>query len=271
MYSPKRFASRVGNIGQKLPDPFHDLARENIHFRRGSTVMLAGIPGSFKSVIALNMLTEWAKHGTSVLYFSADGDEFTVVRRLAGILTGDDADTVESAMVRRDTARYEAALAQLQGVEFEYERFEFEELVVRVKSYEAIYGAYPDVLVIDNLINFASSPFAFDEMQSFLNELDGLSKEIKSHVLVLHHAKLPDANQNKRNPTPLSQPPRDDEIQGKMTQYPSVALTIGADNLNLNIAVVKNRHGRQYRDASHFTPFVVLPNMQVRSAVGARR
>ena len=145
-----------------------------------------------------------------------------------------------------------------------------EELTVRVKSYEAVYGAYPDVVVIDNLINFASSPFAFDEMQTFLNDLDGLAKEIKAHVLVLHHAKIPSVGPNPRNPALPGQPPRDDEIQGKMTQYPSVALTIGADNLNLNIACVKNRNGRQYPDASHFLPFVVLPNMQVREAPGRR-
>lgn len=270
MYTPWRFASQIGNIGQKLPDPFHDLAREGVHFRRGTTVMLAGVPGSFKSVVALNMVARWAKHGTSVLYFSADGDAFTVSRRLAGILTGDNADVVESNMVRRDYSRYEQALKQLQGTEFEYERFEFEELVIRVKSYEAVYGAFPDVLVIDNLINFASSPFAFDEMQAFINELDDLAKEIQSHVLILHHAKLPDGNPRARNPIPAGQPPRDDEIQGKMTQYPAVALTIGADNLNLNLACVKNRNGRQYRDASHSVPMVVLPNMQVRETHGAR-
>ena len=82
MYSPKRFAGRIGNIGRKLPDPFNSLGRENIHFRRGSTVMIAGKPGAFKTVVALNMVAKWAEHGTSVLYFSADGDEFTVVRRL---------------------------------------------------------------------------------------------------------------------------------------------------------------------------------------------
>jgi hypothetical protein len=227
--------------------------------------MFAGVPGSFKSVLALNALVTWSRHDVSGMYFSADGDEFTVVRRLAGIVTGDDSDVVESAMVRKDMAKYEAALSELGGWEFEYERFEFEELVVRVKQYEAVYGAFPDALVIDNLINFASSPFAFDEMQTFINDLDGLCKEIKCHALILHHAKLPDINPRARNPRPIGDPPRDDEIQGKMTQYPSVALTIGADNLNLRIACVKNRNGRQYRDASHSIPFVVMPNMQARA------
>jgi hypothetical protein len=265
MYSPWRFGSRVGSIGQKLHNPFPALAREDIDFRRGTTVMIAGVPGSFKSVVSLNALYQWALHGVTGMYFSADGDEFTVVRRLAGIVTGDDSSLVESAMVRKDMAKYEAALAELEGWEFEYERFEFEELVVRVKQYETVYGAYPDVLVIDNLINFASSPFAFDEMQSFINDLDGLAKEIKALGLILHHAKLPDINPRARNPRPIGDPPRDDEIQGKMTQYPSVALTIGADNLDLRMACVKNRNGRQYRDASYSIPFTVMPSMRVQA------
>lgn len=263
MYTPKRAFSRVGSIGQKLPDPFKSLGREQIHFRRGATSMIAGVPGSFKSILALNMVANWAQAGTSVLYLSADGDEFTVVRRLAGIVTGDNADVVESKMIRHDVDRYEKALADLEGVEFEYERLDFEELVIRVKSYEAVYGAYPDVVVTDNLINFASSPFAFDEMQAFVNSMDELCKEIKAHGLILHHARLPDRKQNSRNPLPPGLPPADHEIQGKMTQYPTVALTIGKDNLSLNLACVKNRNGRDYPDASRYLSFTVMPNMQV--------
>lgn len=270
MYTPKRAFNRVGSIGQRLPDPFRALGREQIHFRRGATSMIAGVPGSFKSVVALNMVVEWARNGIRTMYFSADGDEFTVVRRLAGIITGDDADVVESKMTRRDVDRYEQALAELEGLEFEYEQFEFEELVIRVKQYEAVYGAYPDVLVIDNLIDFASSPYAFDEMQSFIKELDGLAKEIKAHVLILHHAKLPDRNPNARNPIPAGAAPPSHMIQGRMTQFPTVAITLGADNLNLQAACVKNRNGRQYPDASKSIGFVVMPNMQVRETAGYR-
>lgn len=264
MYTPKRAFGRVGNIGQPLPDPFRSFGREQIRFRRGATSMIAGVPGSFKSVLALNMIVTWARLGVTSMYFSADGDEFTVVRRLAGIITGDDADIVESKMVRHDVDRYEQALSTLKGVEFEYEQFEFEELVIRVKQYEAVYGAYPDLLVIDNLIDFASSPYAWDEMQGFIKECDGLAKEIKAHVLILHHAKLPDVNPNSRNPPPPGQPPAAHMIQGRMTQFPTVALTLGADNLNLRAACVKNRNGRQYPDASKSIGFVVMPNMQVR-------
>jgi hypothetical protein len=225
--------------------------------------MVAGVPGSFKSIWALNAVYEWSKNGVSVMYFSADGDEFTVVRRLAGIITGDNADVVESRMTRNDTERYENALATLDGIEFEYEQFDFEEMVIRIKSYEQVYGAFPDVIILDNLIDFVSSYTAFDEMQALIKEFDGIAKEYKLHVMFLHHAKLTTPPKPSR-PVPLWQPPRDDEISGKLTQLPTVALTMAASALNLNVACVKNRNGKQYRDASHFAEFVVHQNMQVR-------
>lgn len=270
MYTPWRAINRVGEIGQKLPDPFRVFGREQINFRRGATSMIAGEPGAFKSVVALNMVVTWAENEVSTLYFSADGDEFTVVRRLSGILTGDNADVVESNMLRHYVDKYVTAMKdRLWGVEFEYEQFEFEELVARVRQYEAVYGAYPDVIVVDNLIDFASSPYAWDEMQAFIKQLDSLNKETKSHGLVLHHAKLPDQNPNARNPPPLGRAPASFEIQGRMTQFPTIALTLGADGLNLNMACVKNRNGNQYKNASRQLAFNVLPNMQVRE-VGFR-
>jgi hypothetical protein len=265
MYSPRRFRKRVGNIGRKLPDPLKSLAREGIHFRRGAVSMIAGTPGSFKSVLALNMVVTWAEAGMKVYYFSADADEFTVVRRFAGILTNDDPQHVESQMVNHRTGDYEAQFGlHLQGVEFEYEGFdEFTTLVQRVKSFEAVYGQYPDVLVIDNLIDFVSSPMAWDEMQVMIKALDALSKEIKAHILILHHAKLPDANPNARNPRPLDQPPADYEIQGRVTQFPRLVLTMAAESLHANLACVKNTNGPQYRDARHTIPITILPSMRV--------
>ncbi|HYS44588.1 MAG TPA: AAA family ATPase [Geobacteraceae bacterium] len=263
MYSPYRFASRIGNIGQKLPDPYRSLARQGVYFRRGNVAMAAGPPGSFKSIWALNVVSEWSGQGITTLYFSADGDEFTVVRRLSGILTGDNADLVESRMVSHDVDRYEKILSGLR-VEFEYEQFDFEDIVIHVKSYEAVYGAYPDVIVLDNLIDFVSSPFAFDEMLVLIKHLDGLAKEIKSHVLLLHHSRLPDIRPNERKPRPMGQPPADHEISGKVTQIPALVLTMAAAALNLNIACVKNRNGKQYRDASHYEQFSVSQNMRIR-------
>jgi KaiC/GvpD/RAD55 family RecA-like ATPase len=263
MYSPHKYACRIGNIGSSLPDPFPSFGLEKIHFRRGGTSLIAGAPGSFKSVLALNMLASWARQGVSSLYFSADCDEFTSIKRLAGIITNENLDTVERRMINGDHERYEKALATLDGVAFEYEQMGFEDLVIHVKSYEAVYGAYPDVIFIDNLIDFVSSPSAWEEMIELIRDLDGFSKEIKSHVCILHHAKLGGKDEQKDKDRVPGQPPADWEIQGRVTQIPRLALTVGAWGMTLKVACVKNTNGPQYRDASRWMDFRVYDNMQV--------
>src|ERR1035438_3939122 len=56
MYSLRKFNGRTGNIGQALPDVFPSFALARITFRQGATSMIAGPPGSFKSVTALNLI-----------------------------------------------------------------------------------------------------------------------------------------------------------------------------------------------------------------------
>lgn len=266
MYSPHKFAARIGNIGSPLPDPFNSLAIHKIQFRRGATSMIAGAPGSFKSVLALNMLAEWSRHDVGGMYFSADSEEFTVVKRLSGILTGDDIDRVEQKILRGDRRRYEAELKRLKGVEFEYRQMDMQGLANHIKQYEAVYGDYPDVVYIDNLIDFVDSPDDWGGMLVMTRELDALAREIKSHICILHHAKLRTDSPNGKQQSSYSRgrPPADWEIQGKVTQIPRLVLTVAAENLSLKVACVKNTNGPQSRDASFAIDFQVLNSMQVK-------
>lgn len=264
MYSPYRFASRVGNIGTPLPDPYHTFSLAQVQFRRGATSMIAGTPGSYKSVFALNLLAAWGLQGISGLYFSADSEEFTVVKRLSGILTGENLETVERRILRRDR-RYQQELKKLQGVEFEYAQMDMRGLAVHVKSYEAIYGEYPAVVFLDNLIDYVDAPDDWGGMLSMTRELDALAREIKSHICILHHAKLrtPPVTRGEAKPPPPFRPPADHEIQGKVTQIPRLVLTMAAEGPVLRIAAVKNTNGPSCRDGSAFLEFQVLTSMRV--------
>ena len=268
MYSPYRFADRVGDIGQPLPDPFKQLADNRAKFRRGATSLIAGTPGAFKSVMALNMLVTWAGQGIGSLYFAADSDEVTVVNRLTGIVTGVNVERVERQMMEDKGKRqeYKARLYEdLPGVEFEYEQMDFEDVVKHVKSYEAVYGKYPDVIFIDNLIDFVESPTDYGGMLEFIRSMDGLSKEIKAHVCILHHAKLRDSNKsdNDSDDKDPMQPPADWEVQGRITQLSRLVLTICAVGLHVNMSVVKNTLGPQTREASRVFSFEVYASMKV--------
>jgi hypothetical protein len=268
MLSPYRFASRIGNLGKPLADPFKTFGLHRVHFRRGGTSLIAGAPGSFKSVLALNMLTEWGKEGLDCLYFSADSDEITVVKRLGGILTGDSVETVEHNIMKRETARYEHALKTLRNVEFEYMQMDLDRISVCIKQYESVYGDYPAVIFLDNLINFVDSPDDWGGMLTATRDLDALARQIGAHICILHHAKLPSPNPNK--PPPQFRPPADWEIQGKITQIPRLGLTIAAQGMNLRIACVKNTNGPQARDASVSWGFTVTSSMRIQETEFAR-
>ena len=263
MYSPYKFNSRVGNLGAALPSPYPSLEVAKALLRFGATSMIAGTPGSFKSVDALNMCEFWARQGIGSLYIAADSDEFTVANRLSGIITGESMESIERKLVTGDTALiapYAAALKTLKGVEFEYEQMNIDGVQQRIKAYEQVYGQYPPVVFIDNLIDFVDSPDDFGGMLVFIRDLNAIAAQTRSHICVLHHAKLRDGNARKADD---GRPPADWEIQGKVTQLSRLVITLTANGLDLNKAVVKNTLGPQHRDASEWTTYRVEPSMRV--------
>jgi hypothetical protein len=255
MYSLAKFASRTGRIGRPLPDPYGIFSLRNIRFRAGATSMIAGKPGSFKSVLALNLLARWAREGLSAVYFSADSDEFTVARRMAGILTGASSETVDADFEANNYAAYMDALASLGSVRFEYRAMEVDHIASRLAAYEAVHGDYPDLVYIDNLINFASHPQAWDEMGSMLIEFDSMAREMKSHFCVLHHAS--EGWGAHSDPVPNA------AIQGKLTQIPRLVLTTAANGRAMAVCATKNTNGPMDPDARNPMFFTVEPSLNV--------
>jgi KaiC/GvpD/RAD55 family RecA-like ATPase len=270
VYSPYKASHRIGNIGAPLPTPYElfDDRRVKVTFRRGSVSMIAGVPGSFKTALALNLVRAWADKDVCTQYFSVDSDESTITQRLSGIITGYNMDEVENRL-QRDRTYFDQELYDKLGdnVCFEYINMGWEPMVYHVKSFEQKFGGYPDLIVIDNLIDLASSVYAFDEMQEIIKNADGLAKKTKAHVMILHHAKL--ASEERKNNDERADwevygmPPADHEIQGKMTQFPTLVLTLGAYGMDIRMAVVKNRFGPQHRNADVSYPFRVNYSMRV--------
>lgn len=257
MFSIHKFLSRTGRLGTPLPTPYPIFDIERVKFRYGGTSMLAGKPGSFKSILALNLMTRWAEMGLSALYFSADSDEFTVARRIAGILTDTDSGKVDADFEQRKYAPYMTALASLgESARFEYRAFDdIEEIYKRVNLYELVYGGYPDLIFIDNLINFAPSTDDWGAMRDMTNAFDGLARETKTHVCVLHHAS--EGYGEHSDPVPSK------AIQGKVSQIPRLVLTTAAAGTDLAVAAVKNTNGPQFPSADHTMPFKVQPSLRV--------
>ena len=257
MYSLAKFHTRSGNIGKPLPTPFDVFDFERIKFRHGATSMIAGQPGSFKSVFALNMLTRWARMGQTAIYFSADSDEFTVARRCAGIMLDVDQATVEAELTRMNPAwgKYIDSLTSLGDARFEYRAMDIDKIAERLASFEQVYGDYPSAVFIDNLINYAESATDWGEMIDFIGELDALARETRAHICILHHAS--EGGVKAGAPVPRR------DIQGKVTQLPRLVLTTASEGPHLIVACVKNTNGPQYPNADHWMDFVIRPSLQV--------
>jgi hypothetical protein len=260
MYTLKKLASRTGNLGKPLPTPcgFDSWSLSSVQFRHGATSMIAGKPGSFKSILGLNMAAWWASHEKlSVLYFSADSDEFTVGRRLAGVITGHLQSTVEANM-EKDPHCYDQAFKSLGDIEFVYDQMDAEGVKDYIEAFELIYGAYPDVVFIDNLIDFADSPDDWAGMLLFIRAMDGIARKTKAHVCILHHAKI--RTDNKRD----GWPPSDWEISGKVTQLSRMVITVASEGRHLYFAPVKNTNGPQDDSARVRYGFFVKESLRIR-------
>lgn len=233
-------------MGKPLPDIFPTFAAEKIHFRHGATSMIAGAPGSFKSVIALNLLAGWAGAGLSGLFFSADSDEFTVAKRMASILTGCTPEEFEA-----DPMRYSGKLAALARTGFVYRSISVEVIARHMRAFDAVHGNFPDVVFVDNLIDAVEDPTDWGGMIRFIRDCDQMARETSAHICILHHASEAWSKDNQGKPPPSW------AIQGKVTQIPRLALTVAEMDSIVSIACVKNTNGPQDKFARRYQQFHV--------------
>lgn len=253
MYRLRKFPSRTGNIGLALPDAYPSFGLNRISFRHGATSMIAGAPGSFKSVLALNMMVRWAQSGKSAVYFSADSDEYTMAKRVGGILTDAPSEKVEYDILAGRSATYTDAMRDLDRVHFVYAQTYMDGIANHVASFEAIYGSWPDVIFVDNLMNYADSAGEWESMREMTRQLDALARETSAHIVILHHTS---------ESAGFDKPAPRDRIQGKVTQIPRLVLTVAAKGLALYWSCVKNTNGPQDPGASLIYEFLVHPSMR---------
>lgn len=200
--------------------------------------MVAGPPGAGKTYMALIAAV---RMGVPTLYVSADSDEDTMAARLAAAITKHEVHNVaETISFGLFAEEYGDRVSSLP-IRFAFDPSEpsIEDIANAVEAWVEIYGEPPHLLVIDNLMNCAGDGAGeFEVMRRTCKDLQWLARKTKACVLVLHHtSELDEKNL-------VSAPPRS-AIQYKVTQLPSVVLTMANDNGRMSVAVVKNRFGPQ--------------------------
>lgn len=229
-------AKRTSSAGEPLPAVWPTLYRAQIRPRRGQVTMIAGPPNIGKSQLAL----AWAgRLGVPTLYWSADTDEFTTRLRSLALLTGQTMGEIEEALGHDEgRAYYLPKLDQLSDIYWEFDPSPTVDSIEQaVLAYDEMYGQPPQLIVIDNLLNFAGD--TPDEMQSMryaIRALHHISRKTNSALFILHHT---------REDQGLSLedcPPRP-AITGKLSQLPEMILTLAKRDGFMGVAMVKARNG----------------------------
>jgi hypothetical protein len=170
-------------------------------------------------------------------------------------MTGDSDEIVEQRFTGQQAARYTDALSSLNSVRLVYRATDMDGIATELRSFEAVYGAYPDVIFIDNLMDYVEAAGEWELMRTMTRELDVAARETKAHICVLHHTS--------EAAVPPGVVPPLSAIQGKVSQKARLTLTIAARGMSLGLACVKNSNGPQDPTGRNSLQFFVQPSLRV--------
>ena len=228
-----------------------DNDRHRIKFRRGQVCMVAAAPNVGKSMFALVYALR-AKIPT--LFFSADTDTATVMIRVAAAIAGHNQQTVEKNL-DTNPRYYDKYLEQMSHIQWCFDSSpSLDDIELEVKAYVELYGIAPELIVVDNLMNVvAEHDNEWAGLRQIMMELHDMARKTEACVMVLHHVSEQSEYGNTYNP------PARRSIHGKVSQLPSLILTLGYEPATgtLRVSPVKNRFGPMYANADeHVSLFV---------------
>ena len=246
MQSATQTLTRATSSGRPLPMPPAVAGlRPWFTFRRGLVCMVTAAPKRGKSAFI-----QWLVVNMDVptLYFSADMDSFTAGTRHATIQTGDKFSDVYHQIDTNGPGLgyYEEALLTSK-VSYCFDPSpDLPDVQAEVDAYVEVWDRYPEVIVIDNLLNMQGAEDDKNTQQFLLRNFNELARTTGALVIIAHHA----SEANLKDP---GKPPPAREVQNKVTEYPGVVLGLAhdAETGDFHIAVTANRHGKSDPAAKH--------------------
>lgn len=231
--------------------------------RRGQLIMVAGRSGSQKSGFVLFWT---ARMGLPTLYCSGDMSPFEATSRLVSLQTGESSDVIEAKMLGGDKERYLRSLDDV-NVQFSFgQPIRFSGIEAELDAYVEVHNAYPEVIVVDNLMDIEGCESEYVAQQAAMQDLAGLSRDTGSTVIVTHHAT--DKSREAENHPGLPAARR--EIKNGLSEKPqltlSVALAPGLDRAgkivyDFRVACVKQRSGRSDPTAMDYVSLRAFPEL----------
>jgi replicative DNA helicase len=247
-----RAALNAAKVGDPLPhvEALQDLYEEGTEIYRGAVTMVAGMPGAMKTLFSLWYASEL---NIPTLYFSADSDAATMTSRMASAITQVDSISIRNDYKDDDQRAYYAERLAESRIDFCFDSSPgIGDMVDEIDAYVTLYGEYPELIVVDNLMDvYSDSDNEFSGNKSTLRELKELARETGSALIVLHH--MSEADTDSATPAPRS------KLMGKVAQTPALVLSLAVEGTIFKIAVVKNRNGKSTPNALDYVALRVDP------------
>lgn len=233
--------------GEPLHCPIGVMNESKSFIRKGQLSLVGAGPGSGKSALVQYILQRGSGHGVDdperqtnrTFYFSADSDQTTMWKRSAAIATGYTQDSIDEAIFSDNIGHLEEVVTRSAGhMRFDYNSSPSDQYILdSIAAYSCVYGAYPEVIVLDNLKNCSIDGVegefqALEEVCGFLHDL---ARDTNAAVIALHH--VTGENEDGQRPIPLS------GLRGKVSKTPEVVFTLHRREGNMFISPVKNRNG----------------------------
>ena len=231
------------------------LTNDGVCVRKGELVMVVGVPNSGKSAFILWWV---ASLKLPTLYFSADNNAHTTVTRLLSFTTQTVRRDIESELDDQETGsimeqQYSDSLKN-SSLQFVFDgSLTLKQVTAELNAYVEIYDEWPEVIVVDNLINVEGTG-DHEGQSGILSELHYLARLTGATVFVLHHA----SESNGQNP--VKAPPRS-AIQNKVSHYPDLVLSVAVDSVTgaFEVASIKVRGDRS--DPTAARPYLLWADL----------
>jgi hypothetical protein len=237
MHALFRSLDRGAEAGEALPDVWQTLAEAEIRFWRSGVTMIAGPPGSGKSVLGLQYAIQCK---VPTLYISCDMGRFLTAVRAAAILTNQEISLLKREMATAEGREgYRRVIAdQVRHLYIAYESRPTPEDIREIElSFEELWGIPPHALWIDNLMNlYSGSDSEWSGLRDLSQVFHWFAQELGAGVFLLHHTNL--VGHDITKPAPMG------GIKGQITELPELIVTTAKDGGVMNLCAVKNRHGR---------------------------
>lgn len=235
----------------RVPE-FYDVYNLDWHPRYGELSMMCARSGQGKSTFALFAAL---RMGLKTLYFSGDMSPFQASVKVACAVQHKELDDVLEDL---DGEGRDSTLSALpDNIVFRFGEITFAAINRHIDAYVELYNEMPELIVVDNLMDMEGCSEDYTAQMQAMQKLHNLNRETGCAVWVLAH--MTDKGEKGRS-SPMTPAPRS-EIKNGLSEKPETILSLALNphTEEMNVAIVKNRMGRQDASAQRYVALDAIP------------